>query len=112
MPINENEVPLSLSTLCNGELEKRFQEIYPALLAGLKEGAKASVNITVELQRVKDTTTMVNVAYKLTPRWPAHSKASVCQLTGDGKQLLTDKPVEKPRVVALFNENKEVSVNE
>lgn len=111
MPVGDNEVPLSLSTVCGGKLEEQFQELYPAMLATLKEGSKASIAITIEFQRVKDTTTMVNVGYKLTPRWPARSKASVCQITGDGKKIMTEKPVEKPKVVSMF-ENKEVGAGE
>ncbi len=108
---NNNEVTLSLSTICGGNLEREFQEIYPALLANLDKGGKASVTITVELQRVKDTSTMVNVGYKLTPKWPARSRASVCQVTDDGTRIMTEKSAEKSQVLMLFDEAKEVTTN-
>lgn len=87
------EVPVSLSTICAGGLEAQFQSLYPALISQLKEGNSSSVSIGISFKRVPDTATMVNVSYKITPRFPAKGKASICQITGDNK-LKTDAPVE------------------
>lgn len=88
-----NEVPVSLSTICTGGLEEQFQSLYPALISQLKEGNSASLSISISFKRVPDTTTMINAAYKITPRFPSKGKASICQITGDNK-LKTDAPIE------------------
>lgn len=111
MPNSEYEVPLSLSNVCGGKLDMEFQEKYQAAMATLKEGQKATITINLELSRVKGTSTMVNVGYKLTPKFPAVGDNSVCQIDGDGK-LLTEKPVkDQIKVVSMF-ENKGAAINE
>lgn len=100
------ELPVSLSTICGGGMEEQFQAIYPALIAQLRDGNKASLSITIDFKKVPDTTTMVTTSYKLTPKFPASGKASICQLTSDYK-LRTDPPAEKPKVVSLFNQTAE-----
>lgn len=97
------EIPLSLSSICGGELEEQFQRLYPALLSQCREGDKASVAITVEFERVKDTTTMVKTKFKLTPKFPATSKASLCRFDDDFR-VKTEPAVEKPQVVSLFKQ--------
>ena len=103
MSLGDFNVPLTLSTACEGKLEEEFQNLYPAILSQLRHGDKATVNITLEFKRVPDTTTMINLGYKVTPRFPAKSKASVCQLTGDNR-LQTEKPQRPFKVAKLFEE--------
>lgn len=102
-------IPLTLSTACSGKLEEEFQRLYPAMLAQLKESDKATITITLDMKRVPDTTTMLNLTYKIKPTWPAKAKSSVCQITGDNK-LKTDEPVAPVKVVNIFD--KEAKVNE
>ena len=85
------ETPLSLNTLCGGDLEKQFLKMYPALLSQCKAGEKASVAITIEFERVPDTSSMVKTKYKITPRFPATSKASLCQFD-DNFNVKTEEP--------------------
>lgn len=101
MSLGDFKVPLTLSTACGGKLEEEFQNLYPAILSQLKHGDKATVSITLDFKRVPDTTTMVNLGYKVTPKFPAKSKASVCQLTGDN-MLRTDEPQRPVKVANLF----------
>lgn len=96
------EVPVSLSTICAGALEEQFQQIMQALIPQIKHGQKGSVSISIDFKRVENTTTMVTTAYKITPKFPAMSKASICQVTGDNR-LKTEAAVERPKVVNLFN---------
>ena len=100
MAIGGLEVELSLSTLCGGELEKRFQDLYPNILSALKDGEKATVGITLEFSRIKDMSTMVNVGYKIKQTMPAQGRASICQVTADNK-LKTDKPVPQPEQIVI-----------
>ncbi|MDD4601486.1 hypothetical protein SDC9_04170 [bioreactor metagenome] len=95
------EISVSLSTICGGAMEEQFQQLYPALLAQLREGNKASLSINISFKKVQDTSTMINTSYKITPKFPASGKASICQITGDYK-LKTEAPVEKPQVITLF----------
>lgn len=95
------DTPVSLSTICGGGMEEQFQRLYPALVAQLKDGNKASISITIDFKKVAETATMINTSYKMTPKFPASGKASLCQITGDYK-LKTESPAEKPKVVGLF----------
>lgn len=100
------EVAVSLSTICGGAMEEQFQQLYPALLAQLREGNKASLSINISFKKVPDTTTMINTSYKMTPKFPASGKAIICQVTGEYK-LKTEPPAEKPQVINLFKQTAE-----
>jgi hypothetical protein len=100
------DLPVSLSTICGGALEEQFQKLYPGLLAQLREGNKASVSIQIDFKKVPDTATMINTSYKVTPKFPASGKASICQITDDYK-LKTEPPIEKPKLVGLFDKKVE-----
>lgn len=97
------KTPLTLSNMCGGKLEQEFQDLYPAMLTQLKHGDKATVTITIDMKRVPETNTMLNLSYKITPRFPAKSKSSVCQITGDNK-LKTEEPPAPVKVVNMFAE--------
>jgi hypothetical protein len=85
------EAELSLSTVCGGMLEEEFQALYPLLLNSLREDKdKASISITIDIQRVPETTSMVKLAYRIKPVYPGKAKASVCQISGN--KLMTEKP--------------------
>ncbi|MEN6567158.1 MAG: hypothetical protein ABFC57_12760 [Veillonellales bacterium] len=99
------EIPVSLSTICGGALEEQFQQVYPAVIAQLRTGNKGSVSITIDFKKVPDTTTMVSTSYKLTPKFPASGKASICQLT-DKFGLKTEPPAEN-KVIGLFDKKVE-----
>jgi len=53
------------------------------LISYLKEGEKASLNISIDFKRVDNTDTMVTVNYKLIPKFPGIKKASICQIGKD-----------------------------
>ena len=95
------EVPLSLSTICQGDLEKEFQEQYPALLSKLKDKDKGIIAINLTVERVKDTSTLVMLGYKLGVKYPNKSKTTSAQVGADGK-LLVEKPETKVVNIALF----------
>lgn len=102
MPIGDLEAELSLATVCQGELEEAFQELYPKVVAAMKQGDKASLDITIGIEKMKDSDIMYALSYSIKPKFPARSRASICQITGDGR-LKTDKPVPKPEVLSLFS---------
>jgi hypothetical protein len=95
------ETPLSLSTVCGGSLEQEFQEQYGALLTKLRDGDKGTLTISLEMRRVKDTATMVELGYKISSKYPTKAKSSVCQIDADGK-LLTEEPPKKVANMTLF----------
>jgi hypothetical protein len=101
----ETEVALSLNTVCQGKLEEAFQDIYPNLIASMKPGDKAGISISIEFKRVEETDTMINVSFKIAPKFPARSKASICQIIKNYK-LKTDRPMEQA-VIAFPTEKKE-----
>lgn len=95
------DIDVTLSTICGGQLEEQFQDILPRMVAGLKEGQKGTISITVDIKREPDTQTMVTTTYKLAHKMPATKKTSFCQITGDG-HLKTEPPKEKPKLVDMF----------
>jgi len=59
------EAELSLSAICGGMLEEEFQMLYPLLLANLRDDKdKASISITIDVQRVPETTTILSLFYE------------------------------------------------
>lgn len=102
MPLGDFSENLSLSNICAGKLEEDFQALYPRLVAALKDGDKAAVSITIEVQKVPDTSTMVNVRYSMSPKFPARKKESICQFD-DGFKLHTEKVPEKIDNLKLFH---------
>lgn len=94
------EAELSLSTVCGGMLEEEFQALYPLLLNSLREDKdKASISITIEIQKVPETSTMFKLTYRIKPVYPSKAKASVCQINGN--KLMTEKP-KKVEQLRLF----------
>lgn len=103
--MSENSsVPLSLSTICEGNLEKEFQQLYPELVNSLGEKDKASVNITITMYRVPNTATMVTLDYKLKATFPPLARSSICAITEGGK-LQTNAP--KFRQISMIQGGKE-----
>lgn len=92
-------VPLSLATICGGQLEEEFQRLYLSLLASLGDKEKGTITATIEIKRIPETQTMVNVAYKLASKFPNRAKASICQVDAEG--LLKTAEAQKPKVVQL-----------
>lgn len=105
------EVQVSLTTICGGALEEQFQSLIQAIIPQIKHGQKGSIAINIDFKRVENTSTMVTTSYKMTPKFPAISKASICQVTGDNR-LKTEAPVERPKVVNLFNSGEGGNNNE
>lgn len=101
MSMGGMDTPLSLSTVCGGKLEEAFMDLYPKVVAAMKQGDKASLSISIGIEKMKDSEIMFGLSYSIKPNFPARSKASLCVVNKDG-QLLTDKPVSKPEIVPMF----------
>jgi len=83
---------LTLINVGNGELETKFQEMYQNILESLHDSSeKATIDIKLQFNRVKDTTTMVAINHTIKATYPPTKKQSFCQENGEG-ELLTDKP--------------------
>lgn len=102
MPIGDMEVELSLATVCQGKLEEAFQDLYPKIVAAMKQGDKAGLAINIGLEKMKDSDLMFALSYSISPKFPSRSRASICQVTND-YTLKTDKPVPRAEVVSLFD---------
>ena len=106
-----SEVYVDLLTIGGGELNDEVKSLIPPLMTALKQGQSASINVSIGFKRVEDTATMVKITYSVKPTFPAKKKTGICQVTGDNR-LKTDAPMEKPKVINLFNDNKGGQVNE
>ncbi|MEI6286197.1 MAG: hypothetical protein WCP79_06810 [Bacillota bacterium] len=92
---------LTLSTIGGGELDERFRALIPAIMAQLKHDQKASISISIDFRRIQDLATMVSTTFRITPKYPALKKVSLCQVTGDNN-LKTEKAQPKPEKISLF----------
>lgn len=110
LPNQDTKEALTLSNICEGALEEEFQSLYPAILSQLKEGDKGSISITVEMARVKDTSSMVTTSFKVTPKFPARKRAMVGQIA-KGK-LFAEKVAPKVRQMTLLDRDEGEAVNE
>jgi hypothetical protein len=92
---------LTLQNLCGGELDLQFQAMYPELIARCAAGESASMTVTIEFERVKDTATMVTASYKMKTRTPAFGRSSLCVM--DANFGLSTEPIEEiPQPISLF----------
>lgn len=100
-------VALDLTTICEGELNNKFKEMYPEVVKALanKEKGKGSVGISINFQKVANTDTMFNVDFTIKKNVPAEKKVSICQITGDNT-LKTDAPEEKVLQMSLVQDKK------
>jgi len=98
-------VPLTLSSVCEGKLEEEFQKMYPDLVESLGAKGKASVAITLQMQRVPDTQTMIRMDYKIKPTFPPVERSSVCQIDKECK-LKTDAPPKVNQTLISFDGGK------
>jgi hypothetical protein len=101
MTMGDMDTQVSLTTVCGGALDEAFKELYPQLVSAMKQGDKASLAITVGIEKMKDSEIMFGLSFSIKPNFPARSKASLCVI-GKDNTLLTDKPVQKPEVISLF----------
>ncbi len=96
------EVRMELANVCGGELEEKFQELVPALIASLGDEQKGAIAIKIEFKRLPNTSSMVGTSFTITPRFPASKKASICQINGEDYSLKTEEPIQKPKLVNMF----------
>lgn len=86
--------PLSLANVCEGALDEAFCRVYPQVLAAMRKGQKASISITIKMERPENLDTLVNIGYELGPRFPRQGKIGIAQITGEGG-LKVEVPKEK-----------------
>jgi hypothetical protein len=63
---------LDLTTLEG--LNEEVTALFKDLSACIEQGDKASIGITIGLERVKDTNSLFSVTYKVKPSYPARGK--------------------------------------
>lgn len=90
---------LSLSNICEGKLEVEFQEAYAAIMTRLYPGKIGTINIQLKLQRVENTSSMVEIGYSLISKLPPQKRACIGEIVDDG--LLKVDPAKPENVVQL-----------
>lgn len=101
-------VNLDLTTM--GDLNRDSKEMLKALVQSMKDATdKASLTITIALERVKDTDTMLRVTHSVKPNFPkkAHAILARQDLVGN---LMTEATPAQKNIFAL-NGAKEGVVN-
>ncbi len=94
---------VTLSNIGNGELERRFQEIVPALLGEIGKGKKGTIAINITFTRPEGMETMTAIEYSITPKFPATKRKCLASITGD--LTLRQDVIEKPEEFNLFAVN-------
>jgi hypothetical protein len=80
-------------TLSNMEgLEARVSSIMTDMAQLLEHGEKASIGITISLAKVKDTETLFDIGYRLTPRYPARGRTIIASSDSLGVLSVTETP--------------------
>lgn len=96
---------LTLSNLCDGEMEEEFNNQYKEIISMLKEGAKGTISIQINFKKLEGTSTMYNVDFKINSRRPAAQRGGICQVNGGGELLVEE--VIKAKTLELFNRKEE-----
>lgn len=63
--MNEKQQVLNLTNICDGKLEAEFEEMYKDALRKISKGQKAKITINIEMLRVPDTDTIVELGYNI-----------------------------------------------
>ena len=102
--MNENIIELlGLENISDGDLNSEFKTVIPLLVEEIfASGKKATVNIVIEFEKVKDTATMVSTRFKISHKLPPREKSGIAYLVGD-KQLRTEFPSQQSNAIPLFD---------
>ena len=75
--MNEKQQVLNLTNICDGKLEAEFEEMYKDALRKISKGQKAKITINIEMLRVPDTDTIVELDYNIKSTLPAISRRAI-----------------------------------
>ena len=92
--INIPQVPAKLTTICNGELEDRFQEALQQVITNLKPGEKGGITITLGFCREQESESIISTKFNVSTKLPPAKKASFIRDLG-AEGLQTDAPMEQ-----------------
>lgn len=81
--MNEKQQILNLTNICDGKLEAEFEEMYKDALRKISKGQKAKITINIEMLRVPDTDTIVELGYNIKSTLPAISRRAIGSYTDD-----------------------------
>lgn len=95
------QTKLTLSNLCDGNLEEAFQALYPEVLAKCMSGDSGSLTITIDMKRLEDTASVVVTTFKIKSRAPGIGKSSLCMMDSNYR-LETEEPAAKKVPASLF----------
>ena len=81
--MNEKQQVLNLTNICDGKLEAQFEEMYKDALRKISKGQKAKITINIEMLRVPDTDTIVELGYNIKSTLLAISRRAIGSYTDD-----------------------------
>lgn len=81
--MNEKQQVLNLTNICDGKLEAEFEEMYKDALRKISKGQKAKITINIEMLRVPDTDTIVELGYNIKSTLPAISRRAIGSYADD-----------------------------
>jgi len=106
--LNIPQVPAKLTTICNGELEDRFQDALRTVISALKPGEKGSITMTLNFCRQPESESIIDTKFKVTKKLPPASKTSFIRDLG-AEGLQTDAPMEQKNLSFLEPKTKALS---
>ena len=81
--MNEKQQVLNLTNICDGKLEVEFEEMYKDALRKISKGQKAKITINIEMLRVPDTDTILELGYNIKSTLPAISRRAIGSYADD-----------------------------
>jgi hypothetical protein len=89
----EQYVTLDLTTMEG--LNDEVRKLIAALSGSMDEGDKASIAITINLERLEDMYTMFKVTHKVKPNYPSKSRQILAHADLVGNLCVDANPVQK-----------------
>lgn len=91
-----SEAILSLSNICEGKIDRRFQQKYPEIIGNLQPGQKATVTLSLTIERPEGSTMMASITSKMTTKMPPSATIAGLYTFDNDYQIKTEVLHEEP----------------
>jgi hypothetical protein len=86
---------LNLSNVCEGKLDRQFKQKYPEIISNLREGQKATITVSLTIERPPGSTMMTSITGKLTTKMPPSAAVAGLYSFNNDYQIKTEEPVQQ-----------------
>ncbi|CQR73337.1 hypothetical protein SOV_51200 [Sporomusa ovata DSM 2662] len=86
---------LNLSNVCEGKLDRQFKAKYPEIISNLREGQKATITVSLTIERPAGSTMMTSITGKVTTKMPPGAAVAGLYAFNNDYQIKTEEPVQQ-----------------